>query len=302
MEEIVTKDEPFIRNEVLKDEAILTFKKMGEDGPFLIILVDTEPGGASDILNEDPKAGTRTTANLDGNEYVINGTKCFITNGAQAKLYILWAKTDITKGASQGLSTLLVPADTIGISIGKIEDKMGQRLSSQAEIIFEDVRVPKEKLLGREGDGIPICLDFLATGSIGVGALCVGLARAAYEIALDYSKQRVVLGQPIINHQAIGFMLADMRMKIEASRALVWKLAWENDNVERGNLTAMAKIYASDMVMSVTTDAFQVLGGYGYMKDYPLEKYMRDAKITQIYDVSNQILRLLVIDSLVRGK
>lgn len=267
-----------------------------KEGPFLSAIAITEPGSGSDFASPDPNSGVRATAVKDGNDYVINGQKCFITNGGVAKLYTVYAKTDITKGAHEGLSCFLVPSDANGLSIGKIEDKMGQRLSQQSELILDEVRVPKERLLGPEGGAVALLLDAVTTSCAMVGALCVGLARAAYECALQYARERVQGGMPIINHQAVGFKLVDMKTRIEACRALVHKACWNNDHVRRDpQLALMSKVYCSDMAMEVTTEAVQILGGYGYMRDYPAEKYMRDAKVTQIYDGSNERLRLFLM-------
>lgn len=269
-------------------------------GTYLVAIALTEPGSGSDAASEDPSAGVRTTAARDGDKYVLRGTKVFITNGGVAKLYLVFAKTDITKGAREGLSAFLVPADAPGLSIGKIEDKMGQRLSQQAEIILDDVRVPRANMVGKEGEGVDILMDFLATGGTAlVGGLSVGLARAAFEAATQYAKERIQGGKRIIEHQAVGFMLVDMQMKIEATRALLWRACWLNDHVQRDNArAAMVKVYSSEMALDVATKAVQVLGGYGYMKDYPLEKFMRDARILPIYDLTNQALRLFAMASL----
>jgi len=267
-----------------------------KEEPYLLAFAATEPESGSDSASPDPRLGIKTRAVKDGKKYIINGRKCFITNGGIASLYIVFARTDPTKGAMGGVSAFLIEKDTPGFSIGKIEDKMGHRLSQQAELIFEDVEVPEEMRLGEEGDGFLIMMDFVAGSGPGVGALSVGLATAAFEYAKEYAKNRYQGGNYIIYHQAIGFKLVDMKIKIECARNLVWKACWYNDNVGRSNeLSAMAKIYATDMAMQVCEEAVQILGGYGYMKDHPVEKWMRDAKLGQIYDGTNEALRLALM-------
>ncbi len=263
--------------------------------PFLTAFCATEASGGSDVISEDPRAGIQTTAQRKGDEYILNGTKTFVTNGGVAGLYIIFAKTDITRGASEGISCFIVPDDTPGLSVGQRFDKMGQRLSPTTEIVLEEARVPAENLLGEEGDGIYIAIDFLTGGGSAVGAFAVGIAQAAYEEARKYALERVSGGVPIINHQAIGFKLADMCMEIEAARLLTWKSAWANDIDPDNRLSAMAKVYCSEMVQKVTYDAVQIFGGYGYMRDYPVEKYMRDARLLPIYDLTNELLRALSI-------
>jgi alkylation response protein AidB-like acyl-CoA dehydrogenase len=268
------------------------------DEEALIGLAVTEPGSGSDGFGMGPiESGSMAKAEKDGDSYVLNGTKCFITNGGVSKLYTVIARTDPKKSVLEGVSTFIVPSDTPGLSIGKIEDKMGQRLSQQSELVFEDMRIPREYILGTENGGITALFGVLPTVNSLIGALSVGLATAAYEASVDYAKERVQGGMPIINHQTISLMLADMKMKIEAARYLVWSCCWYHDthpgeyDLVRG---AMAKVYPTDVAMEVTTNAVQIFGGYGYMRDYPVEKYMRDAKLTQIYDGTNQILRLVI--------
>ncbi|MGD2207031.1 MAG: acyl-CoA dehydrogenase family protein [Anaerolineae bacterium] len=239
-------------------------------------------------------AAVKTTALPDGDEYVINGHKCFVTSGGLADILTVFALTDPDRGP-RGVSAIVVPADTPGIRVSKVEDKMGQRASNTAELTFENVRVPQANLLGKPGRGFRIALQVLDFGRSGVAALSVGVARAALEHALVYAKERQQFGAPIINNQGISFMLADMAMKVEAARLLTWQAAW---NVDQGNKatikSAMAKCFASDTAMEVTTNAVQVLGGYGYLKDYPVEKLMRDAKLLQIYEGTNQIQRMVI--------
>jgi acyl-CoA dehydrogenase len=236
----------------------------------------------------------KTTALPDGDDFVINGQKCFITSGSLAEIMTVFALTDPGRG-TRGASAIIVPANTPGIRITKIEDKMGQRASNTAEVTFEDVRVPQANLLGKPGRGFSIALQTLDFGRSGVAALSVGVARAALEYALAYAKERQQFGTPIINNQGIAFMLADMAMKVEASRLLTWQAAWMADQgLKITGKSAMAKCFASDTAMEVTTNAVQILGGYGYMKDYPVEKLMRDAKLLQIYEGTNQIQRMVI--------
>ncbi|GAB4345696.1 MAG: acyl-CoA dehydrogenase family protein [Candidatus Abyssubacteria bacterium] len=255
----------------------------------------TEPGAGSDA------GSVATTAKLVGDEYILNGTKCFITNGGIADLFTIFASTDRTKG-HRGLSAFIVTKDMPGVSAGKEEDKMGQRASNTAEVIMEDVRVPKANLLGKEGDGFKIAMQTLDKSRPGVGASAVGVARAAMEYAAEYAKQRVQFGQPIAMNQAIQFMIAEMAMKVELARLMVYKSAWQVDNGERNTLwAAIAKAYAADIAMEVTTDAVQIYGGYGYMREYPVEKLMRDAKLLQIYEGTNQIQRLVIAREVLMG-
>lgn len=256
----------------------------------------TEREAGSDASN------VRTTAVPEGDGYRINGRKCFISNGAIASLYTVFALTDPERGA-RGMSALLVPADTPGIAITKIEDKMGQRASNTAEIEFRDVRVPKANLLGREGHGFAIALKTLDHARAGVAALATGVARRALELATEYAQHRVQFGKPIAELQGIQFMLADMAMLVEASRLLTWQAAWLADRgLPNSKESAIAKCFASDAAMRCTTDAVQIFGGYGYMRDYPVEKLMRDAKLLQIYEGTNQIQRLVIARSLLKGR
>lgn len=257
-------------------------------GPNLAAFCLTEANAGSDV------AGIRTTAIRDGDEYLINGTKQFITNGGVASLYSVFASEDPDQG-HRGLSAFMVPSDTKGVSSGKKENKMGQRATDTREVIFDNVRIPARYRLGKGLDGFKISMMTLDDSRPGVGAGAVGIARAALEVAIAYSKERNQFGQPIAAQQAIQFMLADMAIKVDAARMLCWKAAWLRDNGHRNTKeSAMAKCYAGDIAMEVTTDAVQILGGYGYMKDYPVEKYMRDAKLHQIYEGTNQIQRLVI--------
>jgi len=236
----------------------------------------------------------KTKAKKVGNEYIINGAKCFISNAAIASQYVVFALTEPDKGA-RGMSAFIVPRETPGLSIGKEEDKMGHRASNTAEVIFEDVKVPAENLLGKEGIGFIIALKTLDRTRAPVGAAGVGVARTALEYAVEYSKTRVQFGKPIALFQNNAFKIAQMAMEINAARLLVWHAAWLMDKeLPCGKESAMAKAYGSDVAMRVTTEAVQILGGYGYMRDYPMEKLMRDAKLLQIYEGTNEIQRLVI--------
>ncbi len=247
----------------------------------------TEREAGSDIASISTKAVKK------GNEYIINGSKCFITNGAYSQFYTIFAVTDKSKGA-RGISVFWVPKETKGISIGKNEDKMGQRASNTAEIFFDDVVISKNNLIGKEGHGFILAMrTFDRTRPI-VGAASVGLARAALELAFEYAKTRRQFGTSIAKNQIIAYMIAEMKEKIEAARLLVHKAAWISDKKRKNSeLSALSKAFASDVAMQVTTNAVQIFGGYGYMKDYPIEKLMRDAKLMQIYEGTNQIQRLI---------
>jgi acyl-CoA dehydrogenase len=236
----------------------------------------------------------KTTALPDGDDFVINGQKCFVTSGEMAEILTVFALTAPDRGP-RGVSAIVVAADTPGIRVTKVEDKMGQRASNTAELAFENVRVPQKNLLGKPGRGFGIALKTLDFGRSGVAALSVGLARAALEYATEYAKSRQQFGAPIIVNQGVSFMLADMAMKVEAARLLTWQAAWLADRGEKATAkSAMAKCFASDTAMEVATNAVQVFGGYGYMKDYPVEKLFRDAKLLQIYEGTNQIQRMVL--------
>jgi len=248
----------------------------------------TEPGAGSDA------GGIATTAKKEGDHYLLNGRKCFITNGSYASQYTVFASTDRSKG-HKGLSAFIVPRSLPGVSVGKKEDKMGQRASDTADVLFEDVKVPVENLLGKEGEGFKIAMITLDYARPTVAAMGVGVARAAFELAMQYSKERTQFGVPIAMNQAIHFLLADMAMDIEAARLLTYKGAWILDEGKRNTKeSSFAKAFAADLAMRVTTDAVQIFGGYGYMRDYPVEKLMRDAKLLQIYEGTSQIQRMVI--------
>ncbi len=255
----------------------------------------TEPWAGSDASN------IKTTAVRKGDRYILNGQKKFITNGGEAQFYIVIAATQPDRGV-RGLSAFIVEKDFPGFRVGRAEDKMGIRASVQREIFFDDVEVPEENLLGREGQGFKVAMMTLDRSRPIVGAQALGIAQGAFEEAVKYAKQREQFGNPIISFQAIQFMLADMAIQIEAARALVYSVARFIDSGAKNisKAAAMAKTFASDVAMRVTTDAVQVFGGYGYMREFPVEKYMRDAKITQIYEGTNQIQRLVIARALMR--
>jgi alkylation response protein AidB-like acyl-CoA dehydrogenase len=242
-----------------------------------------------------------TTARKDGDNYILNGTKQWITNGGEAEIYTVFAMTDKTKGA-RGCSSFIVEKGTPGFSFGKKENKMGIRASATRELIFEDCVVPAANLIGREGTGFITAMKVFDKSRPMVGAQAVGIARGAFEAAVRYSQQRQQFGKPISSFQAVQFMLADMATQIEAARALVMQTAKMVDSGARNysKESAMCKYFASDVAMKVTTDAVQILGGYGYMKEYPVEKMMRDAKILQIYEGTNQIQRSIVAANLLK--
>jgi acyl-CoA dehydrogenase len=270
------------------EEQKAKFLRPVAEGAKLAAFCLTERNAGSDA------ASLETTALPDGDEFVISGQKCFITSGGLAEIMVVFAQTDPERGA-RGVSAIVVPASTPGIRVTKVEDKMGQRASNTVELAFENVRVPQTNLLGKRGWGFSIAMKTLDFGRSGVAALSVGVARAALEHAIAYAKQREQFGAPIINNQGVSFMLADMAMKVEAARLLTWQAAWLVDQGESVTAKAsMAKCYASDTAMEVTTNAVQILGGVGYMKDYPVEKLMRDAKLLQIYEGTNQIQRMVI--------
>jgi alkylation response protein AidB-like acyl-CoA dehydrogenase len=262
-------------------------------GEWLAAFALTEPGAGSDA------AATRTRAVLDGDSYVINGVKHFITNAGLAHVNCVIAVTDPTKGI-KGLSALIVESDRPGFSLGKTDHKMGIRGSRTGELVFSDCRVPASNLIGREGDGFKIAMMTLDRSRPEVAAQALGIAQGALDYACRYAKERVQFGGPIANLQGIQFMLADMAMQVEASRLLVYQAAEAVDHGDKNItiLSSMAKCFAGDTAMRVTVDAVQVLGGYGYMTEFPLERMMRDAKITQLYEGTNQIQRLVIARNL----
>jgi len=258
------------------------------DEPILCSFALTEPNAGSDV------SGIQTTAVRHGDEYVLNGSKMFITNAGHAAWLVVFASTDKTKG-HRGLSAFVVPTDARGVTVEKHLDKMGQRATDTSAIAFQDVRVPVENRLGEEGDGFKIAMKTLDFTRPGTAAGAVGVAQAAFDYAVEYAKTRVQFGQPIAMNQGVNFLVADMATEIEAARLLVWQAAWLFDRGERATLqSSYAKRFAADTAMKVTTDAVQIFGGYGYIKEYPVEKLMRDAKLFQIYEGTSQIQRLVI--------
>jgi len=264
----------------------------------------TEPTGGTEILYplQDPAMGVRTTAVRDGNDYIINGSKCFVSNAGVATLYVVLARTDKTGPNAESCSLFLVPADTPGLRVGRMEDKMGLRGSSTGTVLFNESCVPAENMLGKEGQAFKVVEETFRGGGVTVGAATVGLARAAYETALKYAGERKSWGQSIRQYELIASKLAEMRMKIEAARALVWKICWaiEHPELSRGlyRLAAMAKVFPSSLIREITADALQILGGYGYLKDYEVEKYVRDAMVFPIFGTTNEMLEMFLASEL----
>jgi alkylation response protein AidB-like acyl-CoA dehydrogenase len=256
----------------------------------------TELGGGTNI------ASIVTTAKKEGKDYLLNGRKCFITNGSIARFYSVFATTDPEQGR-EGVSAFVVEDGTSGLRFGKKEEKIGMKGSVMTDVIFENCRIPQENRLGEEGEGSKIAIHTLNLSRPAAGAQAVGIAQGALEYAIRYANERIQFKKPISSFQAIQFMIADMATQVEAARSLVYQTAAHIDAGIEGieKLSAISKFFASNVAMKVTTDAVQILGGYGYMKDYPLERMMRDAKVTQIYEEANQALRLLVAQQLVEG-
>ena len=266
-------------------------------GEWMAAFALTEASSGSDA------AAMQTRAVRRGDKYILNGSKRFITNGGIAQVNSVFALTQPERG-NHGISAFIVEKSFPGFAVGRIEDKMGIKGSQTAELIFTDCEVPEENLLGREGEGFKIAMMTLDRTRIGIGAQALGIAQGALDLAVAYARQRVQFGKPIAENQAIQFMLADMATKVEASRLLVYNAAEMVDRGEEnfGKYSAMAKMYASDRAMEVTGDAIQILGGYGYMKEYPAERMMRDAKITQIYEGTNQIQRVVIARELLSAE
>lgn len=265
------------------------------EGPKLASFCLTEPDAGSDV------SGMKTTATKQGDKWVINGSKCFITNGQYADWYTVYAKTDKEAG-HRGISAFVVPRDDT-VVIDKKEDKLGQRASNTATVTFNETEIPTNHILGEENKGFKLAMMTLDRTRPGVAAMAVGIARAAFEHACEYSKERQQFGVPIAMHQAVSFMIADMATKVEAGRLLTWQSASLLDNGLRNTLAAShAKRFAADSAMEVTTDAVQVYGGYGFIKEYPVEKLMRDAKIMQLYEGTSQIQRLVIAKEVLMGR
>lgn len=270
------------------EEQKKTFLKRLAQGEALGAYALSEPGAGSDA------ASMKTAANKDGDDYILNGNKVWITNGGVADIYIVFAKTDPEAG-SKGVSAFIVEKGMEGFTFGKKEKKLGIRSSPTTELIFENCRVPKENMLGAEGEGFKIAMMTLDGGRNGIASQALGIAQGALDAAVDYAKEREQFGKPIARNQGISFKLADMATEIEASRLLTYQAAWlESEGESYGKASAMSKLFAGDTAMRTTVEAVQVFGGYGYTKDYPVERYMRDAKITQIYEGTNEVQRLVI--------
>ncbi len=255
----------------------------------------TEPNAGTDV------AGQKTGAVLDGDSWVINGTKNFITNGREADIAVVFAMTDKSAG-HRGMSAFIVEKGTPGFSVGKVEDKLGICGSSTTELVFEDCRIPKENLLGKAGDGFKIAMVTLDGGRIGIAAQALGIARAALEAAKKHARERVQFGKPIADLQAIQWMIADMALRLDSARLLTHRAAFEKDQHGRfSRASAMAKLAAAEAAMWITTKAIQIHGGYGYTKEYPVERHFRDAKITEIYEGTNEVQRLVIAAAELKG-
>jgi len=254
----------------------------------------TEPSAGSDA------AAVKTKAELKGDKWILNGTKLFITNGKEAGVAVILARTE-PDPSYRGISAFIVPTDARGFSLGKEEEKLGIHGSSTMELIFEDCEIPKENLLGERGKGFSIAMFTLDGGRIGIAAQAIGIARAAYEASVAFAKERVQFGQPIARFQAIQWMVADMATEIEAGRLLIWRSAWlKKEGLAYSQESAMAKLYCAEVAQRVVVDAVQVHGGYGYVRDYPVERYYRDAKITSIYEGTSEVQRIVIANNIFR--
>lgn len=267
-------------------------------GSWLVCFGATEPSGGTEIFYpfSDPRHGTRTSARRDGDDYVINGRKVFSSNAGVSHLYGCLARTDSARPNAESCSVFFFPSDTPGFSVGTIENKMGHRASMNGELLFDDMRVPAESMLGREGAGFDIIRTIYNINGVGTGSMAVGVARAAYEVALGYARERRIWGQAIGRYESVGSLLVDMKADIEMARLMVRRIAWQGacaDGTQRlpPNL---AKIYPAEMARRVTVNAMQILGGAGYMKDYPVEKYVRDAMVLPIISGANEVLKYFV--------
>ena len=279
------------------------FGTLEQKNKYLIPIAKGEKLGAFGLT--EPNAGTdaseqQTTATLDGDNYILNGSKIFITNAAVADLFIIFAMTDKSKG-TRGITAFIVEKEFEGFSIGKIEDKLGIRASSTGELIFENCIVPKENMLGKEGRGFGIAMKSLDGGRIGIAAQALGIAEGALEAAAKYMKERKQFGKPLSAFQGLQWMMAELDVKVEAAKLLVYKAAWNKDNgLPYSVEAARAKLYASETAMEVTTKAVQIFGGYGYTKEYPVERMMRDAKITEIYEGTSQVQKMVIAANLLK--
>ncbi|MDX9834895.1 MAG: acyl-CoA dehydrogenase [Desulfobulbus sp.] len=255
----------------------------------------TEPSAGSDA------GGTRTTATRDGDDWILNGSKIFITNGGEAEIYVVLARSDKSAEKHRGISAYIVEKGTPGFSFGKKEAKMGIRSSPTMELVFENCRIPSENLLGQEGQGFKVAMKTLDGGRIGIAAQALGLAQGAFDAALAYTKEREQFNKPISSFQGVSFQLADMATQIEAARLLIYNAAFRaSAGLSYSQESAMAKLFASETAMKVTTQAVQLLGGYGYTRDFPVERMMRDAKITEIYEGTSEVQRVVIGATLTR--
>lgn len=254
----------------------------------------TEPNAGTDAASQ------QTTARLEGDNYILNGSKIFITNGGVADVFVVFAMTDRSQG-TKGISAFIVEKDFEGFSIGKIEDKMGIRASSTSELIFKDCKIPKENLLGKVGQGFKIAMSTLDGGRIGIAAQALGIAEGALDEAIKYVKDRKQFGKSIAKFQGLQWYIAELAVKVEAAQMLVYKAAWKKDKgLPYSTDAAMAKLFAAETAMEVTTKVVQIFGGYGYTRDYPVERMMRDAKITEIYEGTSEVQKMVIAASLLR--
>lgn len=276
-------------NDYQKEKYLISLATGEKHGAFAL----TEPNAGSDAL------GMTTKAESAGSEFVLNGRKIFVTNGAAADIYIVFARTGAKELGSKAFSAFIVEKGTPGFSFGKFERKMGLRGTQNCDLIFEECRIPKENLLGEIGQGFKIAMQTLDGGRIGIAAQAVGIAQGAYEKALEYAKTRVQFGKPIAKQQAIAFKLADMALEIDSSRLLTYRAAWnKSKNLPYSVEAAMAKLKASETATSITNQAVQIHGGYGYTREYPVERMMRDAKITELYEGTSEIQRLVISNNI----
>lgn len=270
------------------EEQKTTYLKRLATGEALGAFALSEPSAGSDV------ASMQTTAKKEGDDYVLNGNKVWITNGGEADIYVVFAKTD-ESAKHRGISAFIVEKDIPGLTFGKTEEKLGIRSSLTAEMIFDQCRIPKQNILGNEGEGFTIAMRTLDGGRSGIAAQAVGISQGSLDHAIQYAKERKQFGKSIAENQGVSFKLADMATETEAARLLTYRAAWlESNGHDYGIASAMAKLYASDAAMRHAVEAVQIFGGYGYTKDYPVERFMRDAKITQIYEGTNEIQRLVI--------
>jgi len=282
-------------NEAQKEKYLTPLAQGKKDGELYIgAFLLSEPEAGSDATSQ------RTTAEDKGDHYVLNGTKNWITNGNSASVYLVMAQTDVSKG-SHGINTFIVEKNWPGVVVGAKENKLGIRGSDTHSILFNDVKVPKENRIGEDGFGFTFAMKTLAGGRIGIASQALGIASGAYELALNYSKERKAFGKEIAQHQAIQFKLADMATRIEAARLLCLRAAWEKDHhLDYALSSSMAKVFASETAMWTATEAVQIHGGYGYVKEYHVERLMRDAKITQIYEGTSEVQRIVISRSILK--